>query len=574
MSALAIDPASPSNAWMPGWHQPNGLTFLDIFCGAGGSSIGLAMAGFTLVMAANHLPIAIETHAYNFSDADHLCADVSNYDMRKLPKVDVAWFSPECTWHSPAGGRKRLRAQLDLFDEYVPTDAGVRSRATMLDVIRATEAKQFKVVIVENVVEVADWPLYEWWLRGMSELGYEHQVVCASSAHIGGEDNPHAPQYRDRIFIVFRQKQIPAFRLDPRPLAWCFECERQVEAVQAWRNLRRRRIGKYAQQYDYRCPNTSCRNAVVEPYVMPAAAAIDWSNVGSRIGDRTRPLADNTIKRIRAGLEMFGQSAVVAVGGNTWERPGSGYVRAWPVDEPMKARTGTAADALTTPPFVVNVNHDNLRAYLPTDQAFPTRTVKIGEGIVLPVGGPNHDQPGTPLDEPMRTRLVRDTDALVLPPFLTLLRSQRAITSDPMADPLHTVMTGRQHGLVQPEPFVAMLRNHGTATSVNDPLSTVTAAGRHHALVIPYRNAKAKTTAEPLHTVATIDSAALIQPAIAVEDCFFRMLQPREHLRAQRFPDAYQVKGNKSEQTLQAGNAVSSNVAQWIGERVAEVLCA
>jgi hypothetical protein len=30
-------------------------------------------------------------------------------------------------------------------------------------------------------------------------------------------------------------------------------------------------------------------------------------------------------------------------------------------------------------------------------------------------------------------------------------------------------------------------------------------------------------------------------------------------------PDSYVVKGNQSEQTRQAGNAVSSNVAQWIG---------
>ncbi|MET8534742.1 hypothetical protein ABZV67_23175 [Streptomyces sp. NPDC005065] len=30
--------------------------------------------------------------------------------------------------------------------------------------------------------------------------------------------------------------------------------------------------------------------------------------------------------------------------------------------------------------------------------------------------------------------------------------------------------------------------------------------------------------------------------------------------------------GTKGEQTMQAGNAVSCNVAQWIGERVADVL--
>ncbi|MEV7081548.1 hypothetical protein AB0N88_23915 [Streptomyces sp. NPDC093516] len=32
------------------------------------------------------------------------------------------------------------------------------------------------------------------------------------------------------------------------------------------------------------------------------------------------------------------------------------------------------------------------------------------------------------------------------------------------------------------------------------------------------------------------------------------------------------VHGNKGEQTMQAGNAVSCNVAQWIGERVTDAL--
>ncbi|WP_435863510.1 DNA cytosine methyltransferase [Streptomyces prunicolor] len=50
------------------------------------------------------------------------------------------------------------------------------------------------------------------------------------------------------------------------------------------------------------------------------------------------------------------------------------------------------------------------------------------------------------------------------------------------------------------------------------------------------------------------------------------MLQPREHLSAQRFPETYQVVGSKAAQTQQAGNAVSVNVARWIGERLMPVL--
>jgi DNA (cytosine-5)-methyltransferase 1 len=76
-----------------------------------------------------------------------------------------------------------------------------------------------------------------------------------------------------------------------------------------------------------------------------------------------------------------------------------------------------------------------------------------------------------------------------------------------------------------------------------------------------------------LHTLATRDSAALVQPDdLDISECRLRMLKPREHLRAQRFPDTYRVLGNQGEQTMQAGNAVSSNVAHWLGCALARVL--
>lgn len=52
------------------------------------------------------------------------------------------------------------------------------------------------------------------------------------------------------------------------------------------------------------------------------------------------------------------------------------------------------------------------------------------------------------------------------------------------------------------------------------------------------------------------------------------MLTPREHGRAQRFADDYRVVGNRSEQTMGFGNAVSANVAQWLGGIIAHLLTA
>lgn len=141
--------------------------------------------------------------------------------------------------------------------------------------------------MVENVVEAGGWELFDVWLAGMGTLGYRHQFVSISSAHAGDDSNAPAPQWRDRIYIVFTHKSIPLPDVEPRPLAWCPSCGETVEAFQSWKKAGVRKLGKYNQQYVYRCPNgAKCRHSVVEPYVRPAASVIDWTDLGVRIADR------------------------------------------------------------------------------------------------------------------------------------------------------------------------------------------------------------------------------------------------------------------------------------------------
>ncbi|CAM5533041.1 DNA cytosine methyltransferase [Leifsonia shinshuensis] len=532
-------------------RKPTGITFTDFFCGAGGSSVGLTQAGLELKLAANHWQTAIDTHASNFRDADHLVADISNYDMRRIPRTDVLWASPECTWHSPAGGRRR-EPDLDLFDEYVPNEAGIRSRATMFDVIRATEARRFKIVIVENVVEVTRWELFDHWLSMMERLGYAYQVVSASSAHIWGEGNPPAPQWRDRVYIVFSAKGVPMPDLTPRPWAMCTECDELVAARQSWKRADRRVVvGKYRTQYVYVCPSDRHKTTVVEPLVSPAINAIDASDLGTRIGDRAttglRPLAASTLRRIWIGGQMFARPAVVAAHGQTWDsadpkhpKHGSanGYVRAWPADTlPLNARTGTPGDALAVPPFITAVNHSDgdQRAYNPLTQPMPTRSTKIGDGLTTP-------------------------------PYLVEMWGTS--TARPTTEPLTTVTAGgNHHGLALP-PGTFIQKHHGgldyariehMLKPVTDPLPT-TVTKPNTSLVVPTRTAN-RSAAAASAAAFTVDE--LLRQ---VEDYRFRMLGWSEHAAAQRFPSDYLWAGNKSQRTAQAGNAVSSNVARWIGE--------
>lgn len=570
------------------------LTFTDLFCGAGGSIRGFVDAGLKLVVGANHSPRSIETVSANHRDADFLCTDINHYDMRRLPHTRVLWASVICTEISPAGGHQARRGQ-GIFDfeelGHVPIDVYERTRACALDVVRATEVHRYEAIVVENVVEFATkWELYEWWVDGMCRLGYQVQVVNVSAAHVYADDNAPAPQWRDRIYIVFTRKDIPLPDLEVRPPAWCFVCEEVVAGVQTWKRPDRPRIGKYGPQYLYRCPQRGCGHQVVEPFVLPAAAAIDLSDIGERIGDRARPLAKNTVARIEWGIREFVEPLVAAVAGDTYEA--GTYKQVWPAaGTPLGARTATGSDALVTPAFVVAGYTGGLERRVRPIHGAPLGTVVAnGRGhhqlVTPPATVPimvnaNHDDErvypaaGGPL--PSRTTKIGDGVATV--PFVTMARSNGTATGV-HDEPLRTIATGNHHYLTTP-PGAFLVKNYGgnakprhLAKGLSEPLGSITTRD-HHALVIPYRKGANPRPAgrDPLPTVSTIDSAALLHaPAIAVEDCYYRMLRPREHARAQRFPDTDIITGNIGEQTMQAGNAVPCNVAQWIGRQLHAVL--
>ncbi|MFB7029634.1 MULTISPECIES: DNA cytosine methyltransferase [unclassified Streptomyces] len=292
-------------------------TVTDLFSGLGGASKGLSEAGFWIWLAMNHDRTQVAAHQANFPDTIHLVEDINAYDKRNLPRTRILWGSPICTEISPAGGRRRNRGQLAL--DGAVSAAFERTRATALDIIAATEVHQYDAVLCENVIEFAtDWALFDWWLKGMEILGYTFQIVCASSAHLGGGDNLLAPQHRDRLYIVFTRKGIPLPDLKVRPEAVCPGCG-PVLARQVWRNPRRRKIGKWGVQYDYRCPNRACGHLILDPTVRPISEVIDWDRPGTRIGDGRpdrkvfTPYAESTRARVAAGLEKFGHAPHVAV---------------------------------------------------------------------------------------------------------------------------------------------------------------------------------------------------------------------------------------------------------------------
>lgn len=545
------------------------ITVTDLFCGAGGSGLGAhAVPGVQLRIAANHWRLAVDTHAENFPDADHDCADISQANPRRYPRTDILWASPECTNHSQAKGRKRITAQPDLFDETLPDEAAERSRATMWDIPRFAEHHRYRAVIVENVVDAARWVLFPAWLQAMALLGYRHQVVFLNSMHAPAIAAPRAPQSRDRLYVVFWRDGNSTPQLDVRPAAWCQVCDRQVDAVQSWKRPDRERWGRYRAQYVYRCPRQECRHAVVEPYADPAAAAIDWSLPGQRIGDRDRPLSEKTLARIRAGLERYARPMTFEARGNTFVRNGVDgrpvYARAWPVDQPTATLTTTETRALLVPSG--GTWNEDARS---VDEPMRTRTARESEALVVPVEG--RDGVGArPAGHPARTQTARLQDALVVPYYGTGV-------ARPVSEALPTQGTVDTCGVA----FIAELRGgHSDARHVDEPLATVTASGNHHMLVrqnTPHGDPGQMCTpaTEPARTITTAGHQSLVgwpHDVPDVNDCTFRMLEPAEIQAAMAFHRGYRVLGNRREQVRQLGNAVTPPAAEWLIRAVVESL--
>lgn len=350
------------------------LTLSDYFCGAGGSSSGAKMVpGVQVTHAFNHWQLALDTHALNHPEVEHNKADLSKADPRKYPRTNIGWFSPECTNHSQAKGKRKHDRQPDLFEETLPDEAAERSRSTMKDVLTFTAVHRYEAVIVENVVEVRDWAWWPIWIRELGLLGYDHEIVYLNSMH-AQQLGDGAPQSRDRIYIVAWKKgnRRPNLRKWTRPPAYCQPCDQVVTPIQAWKKAERQ-YGKFGAQYVYRCPNLRCRNSVVTPGFLPAAAAIDWSVPGQRIGDRAKPLAPKTMARIRKGLATYGDRLLVPCGG-TWR------TKAEPVGKPMATRTTTETDGLLVP--VEGRTGTNARL---TTGVFRAQTARLQDALVVPL---------------------------------------------------------------------------------------------------------------------------------------------------------------------------------------------
>lgn len=404
----------------------------DLFCGAGGTSTGLAQACAdqgkrTRLLAINHWRTAIETHAANHPWADHLCESLDNVDPRKLVpggRLHLMVASPECAHHSLARGGKPCSDQ---------------SRATAWHILRWAEALYVEAILIENVREFQNWgpigadgrPLkskrgetFRAFVGALQSLGYRVEWRVLNAADYGDATT------RKRLFIQARRGN--------KRISW----PEPTHAQDPDSNLFGRRLVWRA-----------------------AREIIDWTLTGNSIFDRKRPLAPATLGRIAEGLHRFGGKAA-----KPFLVTLRNHVAPRSTKEPLPAILAQGNHLALCEPFLMSLTHGG-RVHsagkpLPTITAANRGELGLVEPFVL---GQQSCAAPRPLSRPLPTIAGAGAISLV-EPFLVPYYGTGV--PSPVHDPVPTVTSKDRFGLVVPRDWdirFRMLQPHELAAAMGFP---------------------------------------------------------------------------------------------------------
>ncbi|WP_040713250.1 DNA cytosine methyltransferase, partial [Nocardia takedensis] len=420
-------------------YRHDDLVAVDLFSGFGGLTRGVEMAGFTTILAANHNAYKVDVHEANHPRAEHWIADLVDpesadyHDVRDLPAADLLVAGVSCVNHSQANTQKAYQQGVSLFDLDDPDyEARVtrseRDRATANCVLHYADRHRPRMILVECTTELTSWgpalpgrrkvgdgTTYRWWLKQFDLLGYQHQVLYLNSMFFG------VPQSRDRLYIVFWDRKIPAPDLEHRPAARCSHCDEVVEAMWSWKTgVPPTGAVRYGTQYNYRCPR--CHREVVPP-MTPSLHALDLTTLGTKIGDRKRPLQPATLARAERCRQKFAEFPAIL---------------------------------------------------LPDTSTGRTEPVLLGSGSVF--AAHRHNGDGKHLTQPMDTMTSTHEKAVLFGAVNNYQGAPRALV-----DPLPTQGGSETLGIVTAGPVTAagvILQNQGVdrrVSSVGEPLKTLVA---------------------------------------------------------------------------------------------------
>ena len=542
------------------------LLYIDLFCGAGGTSTGVENARYEgrqcakVIGCVNHDANAIASHAANHPDAMHFTEDIRTLElspliahiakMRKLypDAFVVLWASLECTNFSKAKGGQ-------------PRDADSRTLAEHL--FRYIEAINPDYIQIENVEEFMSWGdldengkpiskdagrLYQQWVANVCGYGYRFVHRILNSADYGAYTS------RRRFFGIFAKGSLPIVFPEPT-------------------HSKEGAAGLFGRLHRWK----------------PVREVLDFSDEGESIFGRKKPLVDATLERIYAGLIKFvaGGKEAFMVKWNSMSRAGKYHAPG--IDEPCptvatQSRLGVAQVSFLSKYYGGSPEGKSVSVEEPAGAI----TTRDHHSFITAYYGNGHNHS---IDEPAPTLTTKDRLAFVD------MQYGNGTPCD-IETPAPTVTTNPKHQLVTCKPWIMNTSFKNTGSSIDEPAQTVTANRKWHYLMNPQFQSAGGSVDSPCFTlIARMDKMPpyLIQTeqgemAIVIEpddspamvkikqfmalygiiDIKMRMLRIPELKRIMGFPSDYVIVGTQADQKKFIGNAVEVNMARVL----CEALCA
>ena len=524
------------------------LLYVDLFCGAGGTSTGVEKAAVNgskcakVIACVNHDANAIASHAANHPEALHFTEDIRTLDLAPLkshleakraeyPNAHIVlWASLECTNFSKAKGG-------------MPRDADSRTLAEHL--FRYIEAINPDYIQIENVEEFMSWgdvaengkPVsmdkgksYTRWVHNVKKYGYNFDYRILNAADYGAYTS------RKRFFGIFAKKGLP------------------VAFPEA----------------------THCRQGAISLFGTfakwkPVRECLDLNDDGESIFGRRKPLVESTLKRIYAGLVKFvagGKDAFIVKYNSFNQRTGK-YI-APSIDEPCPTvatqnRLGLAKVKFLSKQFSGDPMSKNISIESPAGAI----TCKDHHAFISAYYG-NGDNYS--IDGPSPTLTTKDR--------LSVIQTERFIdmqygngTPASLEEPANTVTTNPKLNLVSVKRYYLLNPQYNSpGGSVDKPCFTLIARMDK---MPPYL--VATESGEAAIEAYTTDSpmTAKIKEFMAlygIVDIKMRMLKIPELKKIMGFPEDYVLVGTQAEQKKYIGNAVEVNMARVLCEALSSKL--
>ena len=544
------------------------LLYIDLFCGAGGTSTGVENARYEdeqcakVIACVNHDANAIASHAANHPDALHFTEDIRTLELSPLvahvermkkiypDALVVLWASLECTNFSKAKGGQ-------------PRDADSRTLAEHL--FRYIESINPDYIQIENVEEFMSWgdmdehghPIskdngrcYEKWKRNVKRYGYDFDWRILNAANYG------AYTTRKRFFGIFAKRGLPI--VFPEPTHCKDGKNDMLGRLEKWK---------------------------------PVKDVLDFSDEGESIFCRKKPLAEKTLERIYAGLIKFvaGGKENFLVKYNSMNRKGK--YQAPSVDEPCpvvatQGRLALAKVNFLSKQFSGQPDSKNISVEGPAG----TITCKDHHAFVSAYYGNGHNH-SVELTAPTVT--TKDRLALVNSVFIDNQYGTGKPTS--IEQPVGTVTTVPKFNMVSCKPWIMNTAFSNIGSSIEQPSQTITANRKWHYLMNPQFASAGGSVNNPCFTliarmykmppylvevegsigiqVTPDDSPMTIKikefmALYGIIDIKMRMLRIAELKKIMGFPEDYVLIGPQSDQKKFIGNAVEVNMARVLCEAI------